>query len=107
MSALQNGAAGAPILYVGGSRGGVGKSWVSATLIDQVLVQGLLSPLIVDGDASNEHTLLAHRDFDPAPLPLDLDSQDGWPTLAQLADGLEHAARAVVMDAPSSATAMC
>ncbi|MYD95115.1 MAG: hypothetical protein F4Y02_15815 [Chloroflexi bacterium] len=91
----------AVVVYVGGSRGGAGKSLLAATVVDHVVVRGLPSPLIVDADASNFHTYLPHKAWVPAPVQLHLDTEDSWLDVAALCGEPDHRDRVMVIDGPA------
>ena len=78
-----------PILYVGGSKGGVGKSYMSFALLDY-LTERNKKILLLETDTSNPDVFKAHaKEGSEAPLEcrqLDLDMADGWIELINLAD---------------------
>lgn len=78
----------APIYYVGGSKGGVGKSMVTWAMLDYVLEQGQKA-LLFDTDTSNADVYRAYKKHETDNLAcqlLDLDTTDGWITLINAAD---------------------
>lgn len=79
----------APIFYVGGSKGGVGKSHMSFALIDYLTEHGC-KILIVETDTSNPDVFKAHvnleEENDLVCRQLNLDEADGWIELVNLAD---------------------
>ena len=91
----------AGVVYVGGSRGGAGKSLMAHTVIDHVVERKLKSPLIVDADASNYHTYLPHKAWVPAPVQLDLDTEDSWLDVTALCGEPDHRDRIMVIDGPA------
>ena len=77
----------APIFYVGGSKGGVGKSKVSFALIDYLLDDGK-KVLLLESDTSNPDVFKAHQPHENDALvcrEADLDSADGWIELVNIA----------------------
>lgn len=77
----------ASIFYVGGSKGGVGKSKVSFALIDYLLDDGR-KVLLVESDTSNPDVFKAHQPHENDELvcrEADLDSADGWIELVNIA----------------------
>mgnify|MGYP004654118195 FL=1 len=77
-----------PILYVGGSKGGVGKSYMSFALLDY-LTERNKKILLLETDTSNPDVFKAHAKEGSEPLEcrqLDLDMADGWIELINLAD---------------------
>ena len=77
----------APIFYVGGSKGGVGKSKVSFALIDYLLDDGK-KVLLLESDTSNPDVFKAHQPHENDTLvcrEADLDSADGWIELVNIA----------------------
>lgn len=83
----------APIYYVGGSKGGVGKSKMSFVLIDYLLSQEK-KVLLVESDNSNPDVYKTHEPYSGPNLICgitDLDSQEGWMNLVDLLeDNPEH-----------------
>lgn len=70
----------APIYYVGGSKGGVGKSKMSFALIDY-LIDHQKKVLLIESDNSNPDVFKAHEPHKSENLAceiMDLDSSDGW-----------------------------
>ena len=76
-----------PILYVGGSKGGVGKSYMSFALIDY-LTERKKKILLLETDTSNPDVFKAHakEGSELECRQLDLDMADGWIELINLAD---------------------
>ncbi len=71
------------VFYVGGSKGGVGKSLFSFALVDYLLNKGK-SVLLVDTDTDNPDVFKAHKDLDLPNLDCrlnSLDDADGWADL--------------------------
>lgn len=87
-----------PILYVGGSKGGVGKSSMSFALIDYLTERGK-KVLLLETDTSNPDVFKAHvakEESDIECRQLDLDMADGWIELINLAD--EFSDRMIVIN---------
>ena len=91
----------AVVVYVGGSRGGAGKSLLATTVVDYVVARGLPSPLVVDADASNFHTYLPHKAWVPPPVQLHLDTEDSWLDVTALCGEPDHRDRVMVIDGPA------
>lgn len=72
------------IYWVGGGKGGVGKSMVSMALVDY-LGSREIPVLLVDSDTSNPDVYKAYREAVPCEL-VDLDKVDGWIHLVNLCD---------------------
>ena len=71
------------VFYVGGSKGGVGKSLFSFALVDYLLNNDK-SVLLVDTDTDNPDVFKAHKDLDLPNLVCrlnSLDDADGWADL--------------------------
>jgi len=69
--------------YIGGSKGGVGKSLLSFALVDYLLNQEI-SVLLVDTDTDNPDVFKAHKDLALPNLHCrlnSLDDADGWADL--------------------------
>ena len=82
----------APIIYVGGSKGGVGKSKLSFALIDYLTAQGK-KILLLETDSSNPDVYKAHHPHEDSSLVcklVDLDVSDGWIELVNFADAHAH-----------------
>ena len=80
----------APIYYIGGSKGGVGKSIVAFAFIDYLIGKGI-KVLLVETDNSNPDVYKAHNPYAGESLICeinDLDSSDGWIKLVDYAE--EH-----------------
>lgn len=76
-----------PILYVGGSKGGVGKSKLSFALIDYLLMNGK-KVLALETDTSNPDVYKTHHPYEDGNLICklaDLDISDGWIELVNMA----------------------
>lgn len=85
---------GSRIYWIGGGKGGVGKSMVSMALVDYLALQG--APLyLVDSDTSNPDVYKSYREAVPCEL-LDLDKVDGWIHLVNLCD--THRDKVVVVN---------
>ena len=76
-----------PILYVGGSKGGVGKSYMSFALLDY-LTERNKKILLLETDTSNPDVFKAHakEGSELECRQLDLDMADGWIELINFAD---------------------
>ena len=88
----------APIFYVGGSKGGVGKSKVSFALIDY-LTEKENKILLLETDTSNPDVYKAHHPHENGNLVCkiaDLDVPEGWIELVNVAD--EHPEHIVVIN---------
>jgi CobQ/CobB/MinD/ParA nucleotide binding domain len=72
------------IYFIGGSKGGVGKSLVTMALLDHLVDRGE-SVLFVESDTSNPDVWKAYKDTVDAHL-LNLDEADGWIELVNLCD---------------------
>jgi len=66
-----------PIYYVGGSKGGVGKSLVSIALIDYLKNKKQEKVLLVETDTSNPDVYKVYSDTIPA-VTINLDNSEGW-----------------------------
>lgn len=69
-----------PMYYIGGSKGGVGKSLVSFALVDY-LINREQRVLLIDTDTSNPDVYKAHKGAEPPALVCkmrNLDDADGW-----------------------------
>ncbi len=78
----------APIIYIGGSKGGVGKSKMSFALIEYLLRNGK-KVLLIETDNANPDVYKAHQKYSDASLTckmLNLDKADGWIHLVNEAD---------------------
>lgn len=78
----------APIYYVGGSKGGVGKSKMSFALIDFLINNGK-KVLLIESDNSNPDVYKAHEPHKNDSLIceiVDLDDADGWLDLVDNAE---------------------
>lgn len=77
-----------PIYYIGGSKGGVGKSKVCWALIDYLTEQGQ-KILLLETDTSNPDVYKAHNPYKNENLVcdiVDLDASDGWIEMVNTAD---------------------
>ncbi len=72
------------IYWVGGSKGGVGKSMMTLALLDHLLDRGD-KVLLVECDTSNPDVWKAHKAVVPAEL-INLDESDGWIHLVNACD---------------------
>jgi hypothetical protein len=73
------------IYWVGGSKGGVGKSMMTLATLDHFLERDA-KVLLVECDTSNPDVWKAYKDQVEAEL-VDLDEADGWIQLVNLCDG--------------------
>ena len=88
----------APIYYVGGSKGGVGKSKLAFALIDY-LTEKENKILLLETDTSNPDVYKAHHPHENGNLVCkiaDLDVPEGWIELVNVAD--EHPEHIVVIN---------
>jgi hypothetical protein len=85
------------IYWVGGGKGGVGKSMVSMALIDYLLGKGVPT-LFVESDTSNPDVFKAYRASLPCEL-VDLDEVDGWIQVVNTCD--THRDKVVVVNTPA------
>ena len=72
------------IYWIGGSKGGVGKSMLTVSTLDYVLERGDKA-LLIECDTSNPDVWKAYKDLVPAEL-IDLDEADGWIHLVNTCD---------------------
>jgi hypothetical protein len=82
------------IYWVGGDKGGVGKSMVSMALLDYLLARSA-STMLIESDTSNPDVCKAYKDSLPCEL-LDLDKVDGWIQLVNACHA--HRDRVVVVN---------
>ncbi len=78
----------APIMYIGGSKGGVGKSKMSFALINY-LTEQKSKILLIETDNANPDVFKAHEAHKSSEFMcemLDLDNAEGWIELINLAD---------------------
>jgi hypothetical protein len=78
----------APIYYIGGSKGGVGKSKLAFALIDYLSARGN-NVLLLETDSSNPDVYKAHQPHENAALicrTVNLDHADGWIELVNYCD---------------------
>jgi hypothetical protein len=86
---------GKPIYWIGGSKGGVGKSMVAMALIDQLLSGGH-KVLLVECDTSNPDVGKTYRkDVEEMEL-INLDEADGWVHLVNVSQ--EHREHTIVIN---------
>jgi hypothetical protein len=78
-----------PIYFVGGSKGGVGKSMVAMALLDYLLESGG-KPLLIETDTSNPDVAKAYGREVPA-QSINLDTGDGWVDFLNSVDAHEGA----------------
>lgn len=81
----ENGKERGRIYWVGGSKGGVGKSMMTAALLDYLLERNEKA-LLVECDTSNPDVWNAYKEHVPVEL-IDLDEADGWIHLVNTCDG--------------------
>jgi hypothetical protein len=89
------------IYWVGGGKGGVGKSMVSMALLDYLVARGV-STMLIESDTSNPDVCKTYKDTLPCEL-LDLDKVDGWIQLVNACDA--HRDRVVVVNTPARSNA--
>lgn len=77
----------AKVIYVGGGKGGVGKSLVSIATIDWLRHRGK-NVVLVEGDAANPDAYKCYQNLVPVHA-CDFDVQDGWNALGDLAEQSE------------------
>jgi hypothetical protein len=77
--------AGKPIYWIGGSKGGVGKSMVTMATLD-ALRSRREAVLLVECDTSNPDVWKTYHDEVEASELIDLDEADGWIHLVNVAD---------------------
>lgn len=78
----------APIIYVGGSKGGVGKSKLSFAVIDYLISQEK-KVLLLESDTSNPDVYKAHYKYENLGIfcrQVNLDNSDGWIELVNFTD---------------------
>ena len=88
----------APIIYVGGSKGGVGKSKMSYALIEYLL-RSDKKVLLIETDNANPDVYKAHKNCSNINLTcimLDLDNADGWIELINEVDA--HSEHTVIIN---------
>lgn len=91
------------IYLVGGSKGGVGKSFMSMALLDYLQAQGK-KLLLIESDTSNPDSWKAYKDEVESEL-VNLDEADGWIRLVNLCE--QHVDSTVVVNtAARNMTAM-
>lgn len=78
------------IIFIGGSKGGVGKSAVASGVIDTLLEQGE-KVLLIDTDTSNPDVYKSHKDVVDS-LTINLDTKNGWIELLTAIHGTEAVA---------------
>jgi len=88
---------GKPIYFVGGSKGGVGKSCVSMGLLDYLIMSGE-EPLLIEADTANPDVWKAyHEEVDNECV--NLDDADGWIDLLNFIDAKPESC--VVINTPA------
>jgi cellulose biosynthesis protein BcsQ len=83
-----------PIYWIGGSKGGVGKSMMAIAALDYLLERGT-SVGLVESDTSNPDVWKVYKDVVPVEL-INLDESDGWVDLVNVCD--QHSDRVVVVN---------
>ena len=74
------------IIFVGGSKGGTGKSMVCSTVLDYLVQKGM-DPILVETDTSNPDVYKAHKSqITVSVTALELDNADGWIELINFSD---------------------
>ncbi len=74
----------ARLYWIGGSKGGVGKSMMTIALVDYLL-EGGQKVMLVDCDTSNPDVWKTYKDLLPTEL-INLDDGDGWIQLVNVCD---------------------
>jgi MinD-like ATPase involved in chromosome partitioning or flagellar assembly len=88
---------GKPIYFIGGSKGGVGKSCVSMALLDYLIIEGE-KPFLIEADKTNPDVYKAYESVVTSEC-LSLDDADGWIDLVDAING--HPDSAVVINTPA------
>ena len=88
----------APIILVGGDKGGVGKSMITRALIDWMIEAGF-SPVIVDADSRNADVMRAFKERADGFL-IDLRLKEGWVEFGNLV-GRTAPERPMVINTPA------
>jgi len=83
-----------PIYWIGGSKGGVGKSMMAIATLDYLLERGTIVCL-VESDTSNPDVWKVYKDVVLVEL-INLDESDGWIDLVNVCD--QHSDRVVVVN---------
>lgn len=86
-----------PIFFIGGSKGGVGKSVVAGAAIDHLQAQNR-NPILVESDTSNPDVWKTYNTRTPSEL-INLDNVDGWMDLVHVAE--KHPDQAIVISTAS------
>ena len=74
------------IIFVGGSKGGTGKSIVCSTVLDY-LSQKNMDPILIETDTSNPDVYKSHKSMTNLSVTaMELDNSDGWIELINLSD---------------------
>jgi hypothetical protein len=89
------------IYWVGGGKGGVGKSMVSMALLDYLVGKGV-QPLFMESDTSNPDVYKAYKTALPSEL-VDLDHVDGWIQVVNTCDANRD--KTVVVNTPARSAA--
>jgi hypothetical protein len=84
MSDTTNGQSSGRIYWIGGSKGGVGKSMMTVAMVDYLLERGE-KVLLVECDTSNPDTWKAHKELVTTEC-INLDEGDGWIHLVNTCD---------------------
>jgi len=91
---MTDGKGAANIYWVGGSKGGVGKSMMTVAMLDHLLERGS-KVVLVECDTSNPDVWKAYRDHVETEL-INLDEADGWIHLVNTCD--QHPDAVVVIN---------
>jgi hypothetical protein len=73
------------VFFIGGSKGGVGKSFIACALLDYLRNTSRRSPFLIETDTSNPDVFKSYQTLCAHKL-LNLDVVDGWMALVDLAD---------------------
>lgn len=76
-----------PVVWVGGSKGGVGKSMVSCAVLDWYLSRNE-SVVLVECDTANPDVYKSYKEHVAQSELVDLDESDGWIHLVNVCDAL-------------------
>jgi hypothetical protein len=85
------------IYWIGGSKGGVGKSMMTLAMVDYLIEDGQ-NVVLVECDTSNPDVWKAYKHLLPTEL-INLDEADGWIQLVNVCD--RHRDRIVVINTPA------
>ena len=70
------------LIVVAGSKGGVGKSLAAMAISDWLMTEKNAQVLVIDGDPGNADVYKPYEHYDPKPVAVDLDRDEGWLQLA-------------------------